>query len=53
MITQVESIKMDLATVQEKVGRSIQLLKSLSEESKRWEVSKKTFASRYDTLVSF
>jgi dynein heavy chain 1 len=46
-----EKIKADLATVQDKVKRSVHLIQSLNEESKRWELSKETFSSRYETLV--
>lgn len=40
-----------MATVQDKVKRSVHLLQSLNDESKRWEFSKQTFSQRYDTLV--
>ncbi|KJH46392.1 ATPase family protein [Dictyocaulus viviparus] len=51
LIGQAESIKMDLATVQEKVGRSTELLSSLRSERDRWSGGCDGFAQQMDTLV--
>jgi len=51
LIAQVESIKSDRSNVQDKVERSIHLLKSLEEESKRWHFRKDNFHVRTETLV--
>lgn len=51
LIGQAETIKVDLATVQEKVGRSIELLSSLRSESERWNQGSANFAQQMETLV--
>ncbi|PIO76653.1 putative ATP synthase F1, delta subunit [Teladorsagia circumcincta] len=51
LIGQAESIKMDLATVQEKVGRSTELLSSLRSERDRWSGGCDGFAQQMDTLI--
>uniref|UniRef100_A0A7E4ZT92 Dynein heavy chain, cytoplasmic n=1 Tax=Panagrellus redivivus TaxID=6233 RepID=A0A7E4ZT92_PANRE len=51
LIGQAETIKTDLATVQEKVGRSIQLLSSLRSESERWNSGCDGFSQQMETLV--
>ncbi|CAD5206375.1 unnamed protein product [Bursaphelenchus okinawaensis] len=51
LIAQAESIKSDLALVQEKVQRSIQLLKSLRAERDRWQNGCDNFSQQMDTLV--
>jgi dynein heavy chain 1 len=53
LVAQTERIKADLVNVEEKVNRSIDLIQSLNEESKRWTLGKENFSARYDTLVSF
>ena len=51
LIGQAESIKADLSTVQEKVGRSKELLSSLRSESERWNQGCEGFDQQMDTLV--
>uniref|UniRef100_A0A1I7Y6V7 Dynein heavy chain, cytoplasmic n=1 Tax=Steinernema glaseri TaxID=37863 RepID=A0A1I7Y6V7_9BILA len=51
LIGQAESIKADLATVKEKVGRSIDLLSNLRSERDRWNGSCEGFSQQMDTLV--
>lgn len=51
LIAKVESIKNDMKTVQEKVGRSVQLLANLSSERARWEESSKNFVNQMSCLV--
>ncbi|CAI4230233.1 unnamed protein product [Auanema sp. JU1783] len=51
LIGQAESIKMDLASVQEKVGRSTELLSSLGSERDRWSKGCNGFDQHMDTLV--
>jgi dynein heavy chain 1, cytosolic len=43
LISQAQTIKSDLNSVQSKVERSIALLKSLSNERTRWESSSESF----------
>ncbi|KAL3100094.1 hypothetical protein niasHS_000705 [Heterodera schachtii] len=51
LIGEVEHIKQDLQVVQEKVNRSIHLLKSLRVECDRWEAGTERFAQQNETLV--
>lgn len=51
LIGQSESIKADLATVEQKVARSIQLLNSLCEEQVRWQSGCDGFSQQMETLV--
>ncbi|CAJ0587205.1 unnamed protein product, partial [Mesorhabditis spiculigera] len=51
LIGQAENIKADLSTVQEKVGRSQQLLSSLGSERNRWTGSSDSFSQQMGTLV--
>lgn len=51
LIAKVESIKQDMKTVQEKVGRSVQLISNLSSERARWEESSKSFVHQMACLV--
>ncbi|VDP02192.1 unnamed protein product [Soboliphyme baturini] len=51
LISQAQAIKNDLATVQAKVDRSIQLLHDLQGERQRWEQSSDTFRSQVETIV--
>ena len=51
LIAQAEAIKAGLTTVQDKVNRSIQLLKSLGSERQRWEKSSEGFRAQMDTIV--
>jgi len=51
LISQAQTIKMDLENVQGKVDRSIGLLKSLSMEKERWESSSETFRAQMATIV--
>ena len=51
LIARAESIKTDMKAVQEKVGRSVQLLSNLSSERARWEESSKSFVTQMACLV--
>uniref|UniRef100_A0A915BJF8 Dynein heavy chain, cytoplasmic n=6 Tax=Parascaris univalens TaxID=6257 RepID=A0A915BJF8_PARUN len=51
LIGQAETIKADLATVKEKVGRSTQLLKSLGSERDRWHGGCDGFSQQMDSLI--
>jgi len=51
LIAQVENLKNDMKTVQEKVGRSVQLIRNLSSERGRWEESSKNFVNQMSCLV--
>lgn len=51
LISQAQAIKMDLSTVQGKVDRSIELLRSLASERQRWELTSETFRSQMETIV--
>uniref|UniRef100_A0A914WXS1 AAA+ ATPase domain-containing protein n=1 Tax=Plectus sambesii TaxID=2011161 RepID=A0A914WXS1_9BILA len=51
LIGQAETIKAGLASVQEKVGRSIELLRSLGSERDRWEKSCDGFSAQMETIV--
>jgi len=42
-IAKVENIKNDMKSVQEKVTRSVELIKNLSSERERWDESSKNF----------
>ncbi len=51
LISQAEAIKSDLKQVQDKVDRSMSLLKSLGIEKERWQTTSEGFKSQMDTLV--
>ncbi|XP_040576126.1 dynein heavy chain, cytoplasmic [Lepeophtheirus salmonis] len=51
LISQAEAIKNDLKHVQEKVDRSMSLLKSLGIEKDRWQETSENFKSQMSTLV--
>merc|ERR1719262_1137807 len=51
LISQAEAIKNDLKHVQDKVDRSMSLLKSLGIEKDRWQVTSENFKSQMSTLV--
>uniref|UniRef100_A0A183BLW5 Dynein heavy chain, cytoplasmic n=2 Tax=Globodera pallida TaxID=36090 RepID=A0A183BLW5_GLOPA len=51
LIGEAEHIKQSLAVVQEKVNRSIHLLKSLRVECDRWEAGRERFDQQNETLV--
>uniref|UniRef100_A0AC35TT30 DHC_N1 domain-containing protein n=1 Tax=Rhabditophanes sp. KR3021 TaxID=114890 RepID=A0AC35TT30_9BILA len=51
LIGQAETIKADLATVKEKVQRSIDLLSSLRSESDRWSEGCQGFSHQMETLI--
>ncbi|RWS31185.1 Dynein heavy chain: cytoplasmic-like protein [Leptotrombidium deliense] len=51
LVSQAQAIKADLASVQAKVDRSINLLKSLSSEKERWEQSSETFKHQMLTIA--
>jgi dynein heavy chain 1 len=51
LISQSESIKSEMALVQSKVDRSIQLISDLSSERQRWEHESRTFEQHMGTLV--
>ncbi|KAL3079950.1 hypothetical protein niasHS_011367 [Heterodera schachtii] len=51
LIGEAKHIKRDLQVVQEKVNRSIHLLKSLRVECDRWKAGKERFAQQNETLV--
>jgi dynein heavy chain 1 len=51
LISQSESIKAEMSTVQSKVDRSIQLISDLSSERQRWEHESRTFEEHMSTLV--
>jgi dynein heavy chain 1, cytosolic len=50
LIVQVETIKSEIDRVAQKVGRSLELITSLSAEKIRWEVSSKEFKSVVESL---
>lgn len=45
LVAKAENIKGDMKTVKEKVDRSVQLIKNLSSERERWEISSKNFVN--------
>ncbi|EUB63753.1 Cytoplasmic dynein 1 heavy chain [Echinococcus granulosus] len=51
LISQAQSIKADLASVEAKVERSVALIKSLSSERTRWEAGSETFKSQMATII--
>jgi dynein heavy chain 1 len=51
LIAQAQAIKTDLSSVEGKVGRSVNLLKSLGNERDRWELSSETFKSQMATII--
>jgi dynein heavy chain 1 len=51
LISQAEAIKTDLKQVQEKVDRSMSLLKSLVIEKDRWQDTSENFRSQMTTLI--
>jgi len=51
LISQAEAIKSSLKTVQDKVDRSMSLLKSLSIEKERWEKTSDNFKTQMLTLI--
>lgn len=51
LIAKVETIKADMKQVQEKVDRSVQLIKNLSSERIRWEESSQNFNNQMSCLV--
>ena len=51
LISQAEAIKNDLKHVQDKVDRSMSLLKSLGIEKDRWQETSESFKSQMSTLV--
>ena len=51
LISQAQSIKSDLNSVESKVERSVALLKSLSNEQTRWESSSESFKVQMSTIV--
>merc|ERR1719210_989300 len=51
LISQAEAIKNDLKHVQDKVDRSMSLLKSLGIEQERWQETSESFKSQMATLV--
>ena len=50
LVSEAQSIKSDLANVQAKVDRSINLLKSLGGEKDRWELTSETFKNQMSTI---
>lgn len=51
LISQAQSIKADLASVETKVNRSVALIDSLSSERGRWENGSETFKSQMATII--
>ena len=51
LISQAEAIKTNLKTVQDKVDRSMSLLKSLGIEKDRWEQTSENFKTQMTTLI--
>jgi dynein heavy chain 1 len=51
LISQAEAIKSDLKQVQDKVDRSMSLLKSLGIEKERWQMTSESFKSQMSTLI--
>ncbi|VDN96525.1 unnamed protein product [Rodentolepis nana] len=51
LISQAQSIKADLASVEAKVERSVALIESLSSERTRWESGSETFRSQMATII--
>jgi dynein heavy chain 1 len=45
LVAKAENIKGDMKTVKEKVDRSVQLIRNLSSERERWEISSKNFVN--------
>ncbi len=46
-----KQLETDLETVQSKVDRSVNLLKSLSNEQTRWEASSESFKTQMSTII--
>ena len=51
LISEAQTIKLDLTTVQSKVDRSVALLSSLSNEKTRWENSNESFKIQMSTII--
>lgn len=51
LISETQTIKMEMERVQSKVDRSIKLLESLSSEKDRWEESSRTFEAQMSTVA--
>jgi len=51
LISQAEAIKTDLKHVQDKVDRSMALLRSLGIEKDRWQETSESFKSQMSTLI--
>ncbi|KDN51345.1 cytoplasmic dynein heavy chain 2 [Tilletiaria anomala UBC 951] len=51
LISETQAIKSEMASVQRRVDRSIQLLDSLGSEKQRWEASSRTFDTQMSTIV--
>jgi len=51
LISETQNIKGDMARLQHKVDRSLQLLESLSSERRRWEEGSKAFETQIETVV--
>ncbi|PVI03176.1 dynein heavy chain [Periconia macrospinosa] len=51
LISETQTIKAEMTTVESKVTRSLKLLDSLSSERVRWEESSRSFDSQIDTIV--
>jgi dynein heavy chain 1, cytosolic len=51
LISEAQTIKLDLTTVQSKVDRSVALLSSLSSERTRWENSNESFKIQMSTII--
>lgn len=50
LISETQSIKMEMERVQKRVDRSIQLLDSLGSEKERWDVASKSFETQMSTV---
>ena len=51
LISETQSIKSEMSRVENRVGRSMKLLNSLSAERTRWEEGSKTFETQISTIV--
>lgn len=51
LISEAQKIKTDLSTVEAKVDRSVNLLKSLSSEQGRWEYTNESLKAQMNTII--
>lgn len=51
LISETQTIKLEMDKVESRVGRSVTLLASLSSENERWEASSRTFEDQMSTIA--